>query len=99
LIELAQMYSGALGAAMQAEKKLAELAQARPNVKPFRGERPESFIHRQNVEHYRALLDSDKLDAARRDAVEKLLFEEEAKYAESEAMREAEKSAASQRKS
>jgi hypothetical protein len=94
-------FSGALGAAMQAEKKLAELAlaQAQPNVKPFRGERPESFIHRQNIEHYRALLDSDKLDAARRDAVEKLLFEEEAKYAKSEAMREAEKPAASQRKS
>lgn len=101
LIELSQMYSGALGAAMQAEKKLAELAlaQARPNVKPFRGERPESFIHRQNIEHYRALLDSDNLDAARRGAVEKLLFEEEAKYAESEAMREAEKSAPPQRKS
>ena len=82
VVELAQMYTGVLGAAVRAEKRLAELtaAQARVDVKPFCDERQESFIHRQNIAHYRTLLESDKLDAARRSSVEKLLSEEEEKY-------------------
>ncbi len=82
VVELARMYSGALGAATRAEKKLAEieLIQAHPSLKGARGERAEAFIHRQNVDHYRSLLQGGKLDAVGRASVERLLAEEEAKY-------------------
>jgi hypothetical protein len=75
VIEMAKLYAGAMGDAAKAEKKLAEmeLVQAHPSIKIARGERPESFIHRRNVDHYRSLLESGKLDAAGREAVEKLL--------------------------
>jgi hypothetical protein len=101
VVELAQMYAGALGAAERAEKKLAELAlmQAHPSLKPARGERPESFIHRQNIEHYRSLLESGNLDASRRNAVEKLLAEEEANYEISPSRDETKKSGFLQRRS
>jgi hypothetical protein len=85
LAELARMYSGAIGAAARAEKRLAELAlmQAHPSIKPHRGERPQAFIHRQNIDRYRSLLESGKLDDVGRNAVEKLLQEEVAKHKES----------------
>jgi hypothetical protein len=79
IVELAQMYAGALGAASRAEKQIAEMlrAQKRTEAKPFRNERPGSFIHRQNIANYRSLLDSGDLDEERRRSIEKLLAEEE----------------------
>lgn len=73
---------GPWGSRRKRHKKLAELAlvQAHPTIKPTRGERPEAFIHRQNIEHYRSLVQSGKLDVSRRGAVEKLLLEEEEKH-------------------
>ena len=79
IVELAQMYAGALSTASMAEKQLAELmrAQKRPDAKPFPNQRPNSFIHRQNIAHYRSLLDSGNIDEERRRSIETLLAEEE----------------------
>jgi two-component system sensor histidine kinase UhpB len=81
LAELAKMYSSALGAASAAQKQLAETTtiQMHPGVRPFRREQPEAFIRRQNIDRYRTLLETGKLDAAGREAVKSLLREEEAK--------------------
>jgi len=83
LIEMAQLYTGALGAAAEAERRFAELARlrARPAEAPRGREKPEDFILRQNVAHYRALLESGNLDVAQRRSIETLLAEEEAKLA------------------
>jgi hypothetical protein len=83
VVQMAHMYAGALGAAASAEQKIAELARlrARPKVSaaPVRGEPTDSFIHRQNIARYRALLESGTLDDAQRRSIERLLAEEEAK--------------------
>ena len=84
VIEMAQMYAGALGAVASAEKCLAELSRARrrvdvKGVSQTRGESTESFIHHQNIAHYRSLLESDSLDDDRRRLIEGLLSEEETK--------------------
>lgn len=81
LVEMARLHAGALGAAASAEARLAQLARLRERQepRPSRGERTESFIHRQNVAHYRALLESGSLDEAQRRSIERLLDEEEAK--------------------
>lgn len=83
LLEMARLYSGALGAAAEAEQRFAELARlrAQPESKPLGREAPEVFIVRQNIAHYRALLEGGGLDAERRRAIEALLAEEEAKLA------------------
>jgi hypothetical protein len=101
LIELAQMYSGAVGAAARAEKKLAEIAlmQAHPSIKSYRGEKPQAFIHRQNIDRYRSLLESGKLDDTGRNAVETLLHEEVAKHKASILPDDTERPALLQRKS
>ena len=88
VVEMAQMYAGALSAAANAENKLAELARmrtrrpddGRSHDKPSRGEPTEAYVHRHNIAHYRSLLDSGQLDEARRASIERLLAEEEAKY-------------------
>jgi hypothetical protein len=83
VVQMAQMYAGALGAAASAEQKVAELARmrARPKVgvAPARGEPTDAFIHRQNIARYRTLLESGTLDDAQRRSIERLLAEEEAK--------------------
>ncbi len=82
LAEMARLHAGALSAAKSAEARLAELAQRRerPQRRAAGGERTETFIHRQNVAHYRTLLDSGSLDETQRRSIERLLDEEEAKY-------------------
>jgi hypothetical protein len=83
IVEMAQMYAGALGAAARAERRVAELGRVlrRPDhndLRSSRGVSTKSFIHRQNIERYRSLLlDSDSLDDAQRRAIEKMLSEEE----------------------
>ena len=86
LVEMARLYSGALGAAAEAEQRFAELARlrARPAETSRGREKPEDFIVRQNVAHYRALLEGGNLDAAQRRSIEQLLAEEEAKLAAKE---------------
>ena len=80
LVEMAQMHAGVVRAAASAEERLAQLARlrARPDS-PARGEPTQSFIHRQNIAHYRSLLESASLDEAQRRLIERLLREEEAK--------------------
>jgi len=88
VVEMARMHAGALGAAASAEQRLAEqrlseLTRVRRHVDsneggPARGEHAASFIHRQNIAHYRLLLESEPLDDDRRRLIEKLLLEEEA---------------------
>jgi hypothetical protein len=82
LVEMAAMHVGALRAAASAEQRLAEqLARlrSRPETKPLRVESTESFLSRENIQHYRSLLQSGSLDEAQRRSVEQLLDEEERK--------------------
>jgi len=76
VIELGAMYAGALGAVHSAEQKLARLRSSQSAIPP-RNEHTKLFIRRQNIAHYRQLLDSGTLDPAQRRAIEKLLSEEE----------------------
>jgi hypothetical protein len=81
LVEMSQLYAGALNAAADAERKLEDLARARArrNREPAGRETPETFIVRQNIAHYRELLMNSRLDDVQRRSIEKLLAEEEAK--------------------
>jgi hypothetical protein len=83
LVEMAKLYTGALGAMANAEQRFAELARsrARPDPKPLVHEKPGTFIVRQNIAHYRELLATGNLDETQRRLTEKLLAEEEAKLA------------------
>ncbi len=82
LIEMAQLYAGALGAAASAEERFAELLRQRGRGgNPLGRERPEIFIIRQNVAHYRARLEKSDLDEEQRRSILKLLADEEAKLA------------------
>lgn len=78
LAEMARMHSGAIGAAANAEQRLAQLVRTQridsgaPSSKDI-----SHFIHRQNLEHYRVLLQSDRLDEKQRRSIETLLAEEE----------------------
>jgi hypothetical protein len=90
LIELARTYAGALGAAASAQQRVANLMRARERTGSARDNalhsaRGVSFIHRQNIAHYRSLLESPMLDDAQRRSIEKLLSEEEAKSRSGEA--------------
>ena len=85
IVEMAQMYASAVGAAASAEQRLAQLERARrplevKSVKKATDEPVELFVLRQNIGRYRALLESQSLDEARRHTVERLLSEEEEKY-------------------
>jgi two-component system, NarL family, sensor histidine kinase UhpB len=82
LVEMAAMHAGALRAAASAEQRLAEqLARlrSRSEPKPPHVESMESFLSRENIQHYRSLLQSGSLDEAQRRSVEHLLYEEERK--------------------
>ena len=78
LVEMARMYSGALGAVAEAQTKAAPPAPAAPPAySAAKAIGTDSFIHDKNMAHYRALLQSAKLSDAERHTVERLLFEEE----------------------
>jgi hypothetical protein len=85
LVEMAKLYTGALGAVANAEQRFAELARARSRAqadpKSLVHEKPGTFIVRQNIAHYRELLAAGSLDETQRRLTEKLLAEEEAKLA------------------
>jgi hypothetical protein len=81
LVEMARLHAGAISAAASAEDRLAQLVRRRDRADAAmpRGARTDTFIHRQNIAHYRSLLESGSLDEAQRRSIEKLLDEEEAK--------------------
>jgi len=81
LVEMARLHATALGAIASAEARLAHLASRRDraDTATARGARDDTFINRQNIAHYRSLLESETLDKAQRRSIEKLLEEEEAK--------------------
>ncbi|HYA29159.1 MAG TPA: MASE4 domain-containing protein [Acidobacteriota bacterium] len=77
--EMARLYFSALGAVADIEQRFAALASARaPNPVSGVREKPENFVRRQNISHYRELLATGQIDDKRRRAIEKLLAEEEA---------------------
>ena len=81
--EMARLYFDALGAAASAEQRFAELARAHArNPVPIGREKPEDFIRRQNISHYRELLAGEQIDERQRRSIEKLLAEEEARSSE-----------------
>lgn len=80
LAQMLRLHAEAVDAAASAEARLAKMGRQRA---PAAGQATAkedigSFVHRQNVEHYRALLQSGTLDDAQRLAIEKLLAEAEA---------------------
>ncbi len=83
IVELAQKFASALGAAVRAEQKYAQLelerARGQSNIKGVKQTRdePSEFIHNENVARYRALLQSQRLSQAQRNTIERLLREEE----------------------
>jgi hypothetical protein len=81
LVEMAKIHAGAVGAAASAERRLIEIARARArsDPPPPKGGATEAFIRRQNIVHYRTLLESGRLDEAQRRSIERLLWEEESK--------------------
>jgi hypothetical protein len=80
LIEMMRLHAGVLGAVDSAEQRLLELlrAQARSEAKA-EGKGTDAFVLSQNIAHFRSMLDSGTLDAGQRDAIRRLLTEEEAK--------------------
>jgi hypothetical protein len=81
IVEMAQMFAGAMYAAVRAEQQLAVLGrvqEGRPRDRR-RGDDTASYIQRENIARYQALLQSSDLDVGQRRAIEKLLAEEEAK--------------------
>jgi hypothetical protein len=78
LVEMTRIYTGAIGAAISAQQRLAQhiKLQSRSDGKP---PRPETFVSRQNIARYRALLQSETLDEHQRQSIEQLLAEEERK--------------------
>lgn len=81
--EVGRLYIGVLGAAADAERRVAELARERAQ-KPFpiEREKPENFVRRQNISHYRELLAAGGIDEKQRRAIERLLMEEEARLSD-----------------
>ncbi len=84
LVEVARLYTGALGAAAEAERRFADLVSQRGQgpKPPLKGESPQSFVARQNIARYRELLANQGLDEAQRRSIERLLAEEEARQQE-----------------
>jgi len=80
LIEMARLYVGVLGAMDNAELRLLELLhmQSRKETK-VSGKGTEAFVQSQNIAHYRAMLESGDLNDSQREAIRRLLAEEEAK--------------------
>ncbi len=82
VVQMGRMHAGAISAAASAEQRLAEFARLRePDAAPLRREQTESFIRRQNIAHYRSLLESGALDETQHRAIARLLAEEESKPA------------------
>jgi two-component system, sensor histidine kinase and response regulator len=81
--EMGRLYIGALGAAADAEQRFAELARERAQRPiPIEREKPENFVVRQNISHYRDLLATGRMDEKQRRSIERLLMEEEARLSE-----------------
>jgi hypothetical protein len=92
IVETAQMYANALGAAAiaeraaaSAEQRLAQLERARrplevKNVKITHDEPVELFVQRQNIARYRTMLESQTLDDVQRRTIERLLSQEAERY-------------------
>jgi hypothetical protein len=77
LVEMARIYGSALGAAVSAEERLAQLPRLyRPEGKPIGPASADTFIHQQNIDHYRQLLQSAELHDEQRRRIETLLAEE-----------------------
>ena len=49
---------------------------------PIEREKPENFVVRQNISHYRDLLATGRMDEKQRRSIERLLMEEEARLSE-----------------
>jgi polar amino acid transport system substrate-binding protein len=79
LVEMARLYAGAVGAADDAEKKLLALLRSQAPSSGRAGKGTDSFVQKQNIAHYRALLDAGNLDDRQHAAIKRLLAEEEAK--------------------
>jgi two-component system, sensor histidine kinase and response regulator len=81
LAQMARLHARAVSAAAEAQAQLAQVSRSREQSGPgaARGERTESFIARQNIAHYRSMLESGTLDENQRRSIEQLLAEEEAK--------------------
>lgn len=78
--EMGRLYTGALSVAADAERRFAELARERARKPiPFGREKPEDFVTRQNISHYR---DLGQIDEKRRRSIERLLIEEEARLSD-----------------
>jgi hypothetical protein len=82
LIEMARLHEEAVSAAASAEARLAQLSRRRDRSDAAvpRSARSDTFVHRQNIAHYRALLESSTLDASQRQSIQRLLDEEETKF-------------------
>jgi membrane-associated sensor protein len=80
LIEMARIHAGALGAVDSAEQRVLELlrAQARNEAKAG-GKGTDAFVLSQNIAHFRSMLESGAIDDEQRNAIQRLLSEEEAK--------------------
>ena len=84
-VEMARLYTGAIGDLVSAREKLSEAPQAdtpapqaMPAALPTRQHGGvDSFVREQNITHYRKLLDSKTLDAARRRTIQQMLDIEE----------------------
>lgn len=78
VVEMAQMYAGALTAAVSA-RNYSDIARhnhaSSASALPL-GNQPDTFIHRENVARYRARLANDALDPSTRQTLERLLAEE-----------------------
>jgi len=81
LAQMAKLHARAVGAAAEAQARLAQVSRSREQSgrKASRSERTEFFIARQNIAHYRSMLESGTLDESQRRSIERLLAEEEAK--------------------
>jgi hypothetical protein len=79
LVEMGRLYAGALSVVAEAERQFDSLVRAKRHSPPAGRDTADNFIVRQNIAHYHAMLANDRLDDGRRQSIEKLLAEEEAK--------------------
>ncbi len=86
VVEMAQLYAGAMRALVAADEKLGRAEQARKPAEETAGGLPpgsrpqttvEAFIRQQNIAHYRKLLGSGTLNEVNRRTIEQLLENEE----------------------
>lgn len=89
VVEMAQLYAGAIHALAAADDRLGKAERARELVERAEGAAPrlprasppqitvDAFIRQQNIAHYRRLLGSDTLSGANRRTIEQLLKDEE----------------------